>query len=121
MYASVELSADTLFFARQQELLPGRPYLFRAEYTGLVTFASASGELSPVPVDEPLVRGVFHTLRVGPSDAAVRLFSSSRQAFVPAASGSSLSPFRAYLSSPSSQVSPRVVVRGMNEPQDAKR
>lgn len=121
VYASVELSADTLFFARQQELLPGRPYLFRAEYTGLVTFASASGELSPVPVDEPLVRGVFHTLRVGPSDAAVRLFSSSRQAFVPAASGSSLSPFRAYLSSPSSQVSPRVVVRGMNEPQDAKR
>lgn len=110
------LHSDTLFLAAQDWLTAGRPALFRALQPGNVTFTCTACQLTAATENDACISGVFQPWPIPSSGGNVYLFSSSRNAFVRAAAGSLLPPFRAALVIPGAQAAPRWAVRRTSAP-----
>lgn len=117
IFTPSSLQTDTLFLAVQDRLAAGRPALFRALQPGSVTFTCTACQLTAATENDACLSGVFRSWPVPSSGGNVYLFSSSRNAFVRAAAGSLLPPFRAALVLPEAQAAPRWAVRRTATPE----
>lgn len=117
IFTPSSLQSDTLFLAVQDQLTAGRPALFRALQPGSVTFTCTACQLTATTANDACLSGVFRSWPVPSSGGNVYLFSSSRNAFVRAAAGSQLPPFRAALVLPEAQASPGWAVRRTATPE----
>ena len=114
------LQTDTLFLTVQDRLAAGRPALFRALQPGSVTFTCTACQLTAATENDACLSGVFRSWPVPSSGGNVYLFSSSRNAFVRAAAGSLLPPFRAALVLSGAQAAPRWAVRRTATPEEER-
>ena len=110
IFTPSSLQSDTLFLAVQDRLTAGRPALFRALQPGSVTFTCTACQLTAATANDACLCGVFRPWPVPSSGGSIHLFSSPRNAFVRAAAGSLLPPFRAALVLPEAQAAPRWAV-----------
>ncbi len=110
IFTPSSLQSDTLFLAVQDRLTAGRPALFRALQPGSVAFTCTACQLTAATANDACLCGVFRPWPVPSSGGSIHLFSSSRNAFVRAAAGSLLPPFRAALVLSGAQAAPRWTV-----------
>lgn len=120
IFTPSSLQSDTLFLAVQDRLTAGHPALFRALQPGSVTFTCTACQLTATTENDACLSGVFRSWPVPSSGGNVYLFSSPRNAFVRAAAGSLLPPFRAALVLSGAQAAPRWAVRRTATPEEER-
>lgn len=120
IFTPSSLQTDTLYLTVQDALAAGRPALFRALQPGSVTFTCTACQLTAATANDACLCGVFRSWPVPSSGGNVYLFSSSRNAFVRAAAGSLLPPFRAALVLSGAQAAPRWAVRRTSMPEEER-
>lgn len=120
IFTPSSLQTDTLYLTVQDALAAGRPALFRALQPGSVTFTCTACQLTTATANDACLCGVFRPWPVPSSGGNVYLFSSSRNAFVRAAVGSLLPPFRTALVLSGAQAAPRWAVRRTATPEEER-
>ena len=120
IFTPSSLQTDTLYLTVQDALAAGRPALFRALQPGSVAFTCTACQLTAATANDACLCGVFRPWPVPSSGGNVYLFSSSRNAFVRAAVGSLLPPFRTALVLSGAQAAPRWAVRRTATPEEER-